>query len=659
MPPVSGLFRYPKQTRHREANLRARAYYPGMSALGDVAAALLPPEAGGPDPERIAGAARRMVRRMPTASQAGLGAALLGIEAFSIVRTGRTLGSLPAERREKVLRGFSGAGGRPALDALKAVILLAHGSETFAEEIRTVGSAHEPSRPDPPLNIVPATEWPGDIRCDAVVVGSGAGGAFAARALARAGLDTVIVEEGERWTVDRIRAHGPLDRFSSIYRDGGTTTALGNPPIALPLGRAVGGTTVINSGTCFRPPLAVATAWHEDHGLALAEPGALDARLADVEEALEVGPVPLDVMGRNGKLALEGAAALGWESAPLRRNAPGCRGSCQCAIGCPNNAKGGVHLNALPQACEAGARIVSGLTVKRVLTDDGRAQGIEARRADGTVVRIAAPIVVVAAGAIHTPPLLRRSGLGRHPRVGRGLSIHPAIALGARFEEAVIPWRGVMQSAGVEELHEREGVLLEATSTPPGMGAMSTPGYGAALLRRIEDAGRTAALGAMIADAPSGRVFGARAPLVIYRLARADAARLKVAIGAIARVMLAAGAEQVELGGGAPAVRRESEIDALLAEIDVRRLRLGGFHPTGTAAAGSDPSHHPVDPEGRLRGVDGVWVADSSILPSCPSVNPQISIMAMAMGVGEAAAKSATGGRDPSAATPPDRSPQI
>jgi choline dehydrogenase-like flavoprotein len=86
-------------------------------------------------------------------------------------------------------------------------------------------------------------------------------------------------------------------------------------------------------------------------------------------------------------------------------------------------------------------------------------------------------------------------------------------------------------------------------------------------------------------------------------------------------------------------VRSEAELEAAMQRLDVRRLRLAGFHPSGTAAAGSDSSRHPVDPEGRLRGVEGVWVADGSILPSCPGVNPQISIMAMAIGVGEAAAQ--------------------
>jgi len=610
-----------------------------MSALGDVAAALLPPEAGGPDPERVAGVARRMVDRMPTTSRVGLGAALVGIEALSLARTGRTLGAASPQQRQGLLEQLVRVGGAPVLDAFKSVVLLAHGTDSFAEEIAAVGSRHQLSRPDPAMSILPAEAWPPVSRCDAIVVGSGAGGAFAARALARAGLDTVIVEEGERWTAERIRGSHPLDRFAGIYRDGGTTMALGNPPIALPLGRAVGGTTVINSGTCYRPPTKVAQAWHEQHGLALADLELLGPRVAEVEATIGVAPAPMEVLGRNGELALEGAAALDWRNAPLRRNAPGCRGACQCAIGCPNNAKGGVHLNALPQACEAGARIVSGLQVQRVLTEAGRASGVLGRAAGGGEVRISAPLVIVAAGAVPTPALLRRSGLGRHPRLGRNLSIHPATGITASFEEEVVPWRGVMQSVGIEELHEREGVLIEATSNPPGMGAISASGYGTHLMRRLDRAANTATLGAMIADEPSGRVFGARAPIVSYRLAKADEGRLATAIRAMARVMLAAGARDVELGGGAPAVRSESELDDAMQRLDVKRLRLAGFHPSGTAAAGADPGRHPVDPEGRLRGVDGVWVADGSVLPSCPGVNPQISIMAIAIGVGEAAAQ--------------------
>ena len=150
------------------------------------------------------------------------------------------------------------------------------------------------------------------------------------------------------------------------------------------------------------------------------------------------------------------------------------------------------------------------------------------------------------------------------------------------FAEPVFAWRGVMQSVGIEELHEREGVLLEATSSPPGMGAMSIPGFGAELLDRLGRAEHSASLGAMIADAPSGRVLGSRRPTVVYRLDRADRRRLRNR----------AASASCRRGRGGRAGRRSAPVrdpaalPGTVAAIDLRRLRMAGFHPTGTAAAG-------------------------------------------------------------------------
>jgi choline dehydrogenase-like flavoprotein len=602
---------------------------PGTRTL---ARALLPPEAGGPDPAQVARAVDELLALMPRAARAAPPAAALALQAAALARHGRLVGGLRAARRSALLDDLAASGpyGGMAVDGLKALMLLAWGGRSHAGEIAAVANAAPPVRPDAELDLVDGSAWPDDAAADVVVVGSGAGGAFAARELARAGRRVVVVEEGRRWTVADARGRSPLERFGGAYRDGGSTVALGVPPVALPIGRAVGGTTVVNSGTCFRPPPPVAAGWHRRHGLALAAPDRLAARLDDVEATLGVAPGPLEVLGRNGALALEGAAALGWSAAPLRRNAPGCRGSCQCALVCPQNAKAGVHLNALPQACAAGATIVARLRVRRLLHDRGAVTGVEALRRDGSVVRLRAPVVVVAAGATETPPLLRRSGLGGHPRLGRGLSVHPALGAAGRFAEPVVPWRGILQSVGVEELHDRHGILIEATATPPGMGSMVLPGHGRALLDRLADAGHVATLGAMIADAPAGRVLGARRAVVAYRLTREDGARLVRALGAMAELLLAAGAEEVELGGGAPVVRSRAGLPAALEQVRVRGLHLAAFHPTGTAAAGADPAHHPVDDRGRLRGVRGAVVADASILPSCPGVNPQVSVMALA-----------------------------
>ena len=609
-----------------------------MSALSDLSASFLPPEAGGPDPHRVAAAARILLDGMPARQRVGLAVGLAALEAGSIAASGKPLGKRPAEERLRFVKRIAGAGplGSAAMDALKTLVLFAAGGDEFAPEIRTTAALHPVSRPDPPLSLREPDEVRDGETFDAIVVGSGAGGAFAALELVRAGLSVLIVEEGERWTSGRIRSTNPLERFASLYRDAGTLVTLGLPPISLPTGRAVGGTTVVNSGTCYRPPDRVLDVWR-GAGLELAGDG-FEERLEEVERMIGVAPVPTDVMGRNGELAMAGAAALGWEHGPLLRNAPGCRGACQCAIGCPNNAKAGVHMNALPAACELGAEIATRLRVSKVLTEDGRATGVRAKRPNGRSVELRAPRVIVAAGALETPILLRRSGLDCHPRLGRGLSIHPAISAAARFSEPVIAWRGVLQSAGSHELHATRGILIEATSTPPGMGSMLTPGFGPELVQRVNDGEHFAAIGAMIADAPSGRVFGSRTPVVGYRLARHDGRRLIEALDAMARIMLAAGAEEVELGSGTPPVRSPDEIGPALERLKPKSMHLAAFHPTGTAAAGGDAARHPVGPRGALRGIVGVSVADGSILPGCPGVNPQVSIMALGAAVGEAVA---------------------
>ena len=121
-----------------------------------------------------------------------------------------------------------------------------------------------------------------------------------------------------------------------------------------------------------------------------------------------------------------------------------------------------------------------------------------------------------------------------------------------------------------------------------------------------------------------------------YRVGDVEARRLLLVLSAMGRVLFAAGARQVLTGiPGAEVVDDIAALDDAVAGADVRRLHIAAFHPTGTAAAGSDPSRHPVDERGRLRGVEGVSVADASILPSCPEVNPQVSIMALAIAVAE------------------------
>ncbi|MER7676036.1 GMC family oxidoreductase [Streptomyces sp. NPDC096934] len=604
-----------------------------MTAEGLVAA-LLADDGEQAWPARVPRRLDTVLGALPVPARAGVHTAVAALETYALLRTGRRLAALGPDEREGVLRSLA-AHPRlvPLLDVLKVPVLLAAGTERLPPA-PAPGTAAQ----DPPLDCTPAHAWPARSTADVVVIGSGAGGAMAARTFARAGMRVVVLEEGEHHSTASFGRRAPLDRFTELYRDGGATAALGNPPLLLPVGRAVGGTTVVNSGTCYRTPDHVLTRWSGGFGFGLAE--GLGARLDEVERTLRVATQPLDVLGNNGLLALAGAERLGWRAGPLRRNAPGCKGSCQCVVGCPTGAKQSVQLSVLPDACAAGARIVTGARVRRVLLDaDGpgapRAAGVRARRPDGSELEILSPLVVTAAGALGTPPLLRRSGLGGHPRLGRNLSVHPATSVAGRFAEPVTAWRGVLQSAGIEELHD-QGILMEATASPPGMGSFVLPGLGRELRRELEDAERLATLGAMIADRPSGRVRGRDRTLVRYDLDPRDGTRLMTAVRAMGRVLLAAGAEEVLTGiPAAPRAGSMAELDELLTRVSARDLHLSAFHPTGTAAAGGDPQRAPVDPEGRLRGVRGVLVVDGSVLPGCPEVNPQLSIMAVALAIAE------------------------
>jgi choline dehydrogenase-like flavoprotein len=449
-------------------------------------------------------------------------------------------------------------------------------------------------------------------RADVCVIGTGAGGAPVARALAEAGASVTVLEEGGAHPVETMTGR-PRDMMQRIYRDAGQTATIGNPPIILPLGRTIGGSTLVNSGTCFRAPDHVRRHWREQLDLDLP-----DAPYEQVEREIHVTRVTEDIAGRNALVAKRGAEALGWSGRFLDRNARGCQGSGVCAFGCPTGAKQHTGVTYMKWAQEAGARVHGGVKARRI---EGRTV-----LADG--LRVEADRIVVACGTLHTPGLLRRSGI-RHPALGRNLSIHPATGAWALMDEEVDMARGVPQSYCVDEFAS-EGIMFEGVAGPPDYLAMAVPYVGRRHRELMLRYRNVAQFGLMVSDTSRGRVRG---PIVRYDLNRRDAATIERGIVRLAELLFAAGAKSVfvpvagvrELTGGDVRPLEQRRIRR-------RDLKLMAFHPLGTARAGRGGV---LDSDLRVRGTERVYVSDGSAVPTALGVNPQMTIMALATRLGE------------------------
>lgn len=483
------------------------------------------------------------------------------------------------------------------------------------------------------------------LETEICVIGSGAGGSVAAAELSRAGRQVLLLERGgyyghQDYTGDE---YDMLRRFSL----GKGLFATADNAIGLLAATCLGGTTVVNWNTSLRPGTDILAEWEGQRGIdGLTGPEFGDA-LEAVERRLSVNTED-SRHNPNNQALWDGATALGYRVEVTPRNVRGCTECGPCAYGCASGAKQDALATFVQDAAEGGAHIIVRCAAERIVARAGAVTGVEATISDPESGRrhrldVRCRTVVLAGGAIFSPTLLLRSGLG-NAMVGRGLRLHPVTTGVGIYRHRIAFWSGRPQTAICSEFARvggTHGFMIEVAPAHPGLAAMAFPWSGGAehkgLMTQIAHA---AAFIVLVRDHGSGRVTVTAHgdPIVRYALHPQDQALMLRGLEEMGKIHLAAGAREIFSLHTRRVLVRRDEPDA--AERFARGIRAAGIRPNGLALfsahlmgglpMGADSRSAAVDPNGQVYGVRGLYVADASVFPSAPAVNPMIAIMAMA-----------------------------
>jgi choline dehydrogenase-like flavoprotein len=464
------------------------------------------------------------------------------------------------------------------------------------------------------------------LGAEIAIIGSGPGGAVTATLLAEAGYDVLMIEEGAHLGLESA-PHFSRDEITQKYRGGGIGVAMGKAKVTYVEGRVVGGGSEINRGLYHRIPETVLDDWRRGYKVDALHLADLQPGFDACEATAKVSYLP----GPAARLSLklhEGAQSLGWQSVEVPRlftyaanPEPGAFGK-----------KQSMSETFVPRFLAAGGRLQADCRITRLRREaggwrlEGRQQGADGRERS---LEIRAGRVFVACGAVQTPALLRRSGIRRN--VGDNLRFHTMIKMVARFDEVVnVPG----QFDPVHQIKEFDPRFSMGCS-------MSSRAVLALTLadrpERIAEIDRDwQRMGIYYAQITGGQASvrtlpGFADPLVRVRYAPADLRELALGLHRLAECLLAAGATTLDPGiGGAPALHNAADLATLPEVLPSDRSGLSALHLFSSCPMGEDEHRCAADSFGRVHGVDGLHIADSSLLCGPTVVNPQGTVMALA-----------------------------
>jgi choline dehydrogenase-like flavoprotein len=447
---------------------------------------------------------------------------------------------------------------------------------------------------------------------DVVIVGAGVSGSFMAQATAQAGLKTLILEAGSSFT----RTTYPtkeIDSNSRLYWGGGVELNT-SASLALLRPKVVGGGSIVNQALMDRFDENALSSWRASSSIPYFTTEQLAPWYAAVEQQLNIQEIPARWRNGNAQIFQAGFERSGFQCAPLKRAQQDCRfedgNDCiECLSGCRIDSKQSMPVTVLRSALKAGAHLISDFEVK-TLTSSSDLQRVNGTTRDGRQHTFLARKVVLAGGAIGNSRLLLNSGFKQHlPALGEGFFTHPQYMVLALYDKAINAHKGPLQSFKSADPNFRlKGFKLENVFAPPVALSMLIPGFGQRHAQKMRQITQMACVEVAIRDTAPGRirVNSSGKALVEKELNGEDKKRKQAGLAAIQSIFESTGAREIIPG-----------------ELGI------GLHLMGGCAIGSDGKTSVVSPEFTLHGMPHIMLADSSIFPDAPGINPSLTIMAL------------------------------
>jgi choline dehydrogenase-like flavoprotein len=497
----------------------------------------------------------------------------------------------------------------------------------------------ERERPVPPFDRAEVeTTTPEKAGCaDVIVIGSGAAGAIIAHRLAEHKQNVLVLERGPHIPSCEI-SEDEVAMYLELYNEGALQLARDFRFTVLQ-GMAVGGSTLINNAVCFRAPERVQQDWNErwKAGLDLKE---LDDSYTRIEDWFDVKQADPKTVTPGSKVFVDGVRNRGLGEAKLVDvNISGCQGCGYCNIGCQFDKKKSTLVHVLPaaQKLDRGrVEVIPNCRVDAIESTDGHATGVMCD-VDGTTHRIRAKKIVVSAGAVNSSVLLLNSGIKR-ALAGERLHFNIVTPLTADTGDKVDSYDGLQIShywdASDHPSSNGDRYILETWFNPPATHSLVMPGWFDDHYKNMRRYDHMAAAGVVVGTTGPGRVKPKKTgPDISYKPAQEDLDQVIAGMKEATRILLAGGAECVMpqtylMHKFGP----DSDLDVLDQYATTRKdgLGLNSAHPQGGNPMSTDWQTGVVDQNFRVHGMDNVYVCDASVFPTSVTVNPQLTVMALA-----------------------------